>query len=140
MMIRKLGEEADNLGKDKQGNDRTIYDVGWGTLVGRNFVAGMSRALGGLFFNLILLVILGSFLAKYVWPQLQGPYQTILEASKMLSKASQTSFSDGEGGVLPLLGKTVRFDIKQVGESGSETKSVELSPEELGRLLLQKKN
>lgn len=43
-MIRKFGEQADRVT-----GERTIYDVSWGELVGRNFVAGMSRALSPTF-------------------------------------------------------------------------------------------
>ena len=134
-MIRKIGEKADNVG-----NDRTIYDVGWGTLIGRNIVAGMSRAFGGILLNILFLVILGSVFARYIWPHFQSSYEAILNASEMLTNASQTLLPSGENGALSLFGDKVRFDIKDLGNPGSKPKSIELSPGQLEDLLFQNEN
>ena len=134
-MIKKLGEQADNVGKDSRGQDRTIYDVGWGTLVGRNLVAGMSRALGGLILNVLFLAVLGSFLVKFVWPQLQASYSSILNASEVLNQFGQTLTIGGEQG--SLLWGNDKFDLQDLGKPGSEIKSFELDPSQLEQLLFQ---
>jgi len=129
-MIRKFGEQADRVT-----GERTIYDVSWGELVGRNFVAGMSRALGGLLFNVVLIVILGTLAVRYVWPQLQPvvenlrqSYQTLYDLEESLSQLSQS-------GSFPLMGESLQFDIHQLGEPGSQPKSVELNAGQLEELL-----
>ncbi len=137
-MIKKIGEQLDNVGKDKQGNDRTIYDVGWGTLIGRNLVAGMSRALGSLFLNVLFLVVLGSFLAKFIWPQLQSSFSSIMNASEVLNQFGHTLTIGGERG--SLLWGDDKFNIQDLGKPGSDIKSLELDSSQLEQLLFQNEN
>ena len=135
-MIRKIGENLDNLGKDAQGNYRTIYDVSWRTLIGRNLVAGMSRALGGLFLNVLFLVVLGSFIATYIWPQLQGSFSSITNASEVLNQFGHTlNIGGGEGSVI--WGEEGKLNLQDLGKPGSEVKSLELTSDQLEQLLIQ---
>jgi hypothetical protein len=129
-VVRKLGEKADNVS-----GDRTIYDVGWGELMGRNFVAGMSRAVGGLFINIVLVVVVGSLVVQYVWPQLQPVVDQLNNSYQTLFRLEQTLSGQSETGGLPLVGESLQFDIRQLGQPGEETKSVELDASQLEKLL-----
>jgi len=83
--VKKIGEQSDQLTSSK-----TLYDVSWRELVLRNLIAGISRAFGGLLFNVIILLILGSILFTAVWPQAQSFFNSLMNASKTMSQFSQT--------------------------------------------------
>lgn len=125
-----MGEQADNL----IGN-RTIYDVGWGELVGRNLVAGISRALGGLLLNIVLIVILGSLVARFIWPQLQPVIENLRQSYQTLFKLEETLSRQSQTGGLPLVGESLQFDIRSLGQPGTETKSRQLDAGQLENLL-----
>ncbi len=80
VFIEQMGSGADRIGKN-----RTIYDVGWRELVLKNFVAGMSRAVGGLVLNLLFFVIIGSFVFQLFWPQAQATINSLLQASNKIT-------------------------------------------------------
>ena len=52
VLFEQMGSGADRIGRN-----RTIYDVGWRELVVKNFVAGLSRAVGGLVLNLLFFIV-----------------------------------------------------------------------------------
>lgn len=123
-----MGTSADTIDFDRGEN---IYNVSWGKLIGRNFVAGISRALGGLFFNLIFLVVLGSLFARYLWPEIQTFVRPIFNAAQTINQLGTVS----ENGTPTLFGNSLRFDIHDLGQPGSDPKSVQLDANQLEQLL-----
>ena len=69
---------------------RTIYDVGTGELIWRNFLAGMSRAVGGLVVYLIVVFILGNLFLTYVWPVFQPQFESFQDLTKTLENTNST--------------------------------------------------
>ncbi|HOZ03204.1 MAG TPA: hypothetical protein PKX78_01770 [Candidatus Woesebacteria bacterium] len=80
VLFEQMGSGADRIGRN-----RTIYDVGWRELVVKNFVAGLSRAVGGLVLNLVFFVIIGSFVFQLFWPQAQATIDSLLQASNKIT-------------------------------------------------------
>lgn len=50
---------------------KTIYDVGYGEIFWRNFVAGVGRGIGHFFFSLIIVVIIANLFFVYLWPMIE---------------------------------------------------------------------
>ena len=90
--LTKTVEEFNQTG-DALGRGRTIYDVGWRELIIKNVVAGMSRAVGGLVLNLVVLVVLGSFVFRLIWPQAQTTINSLLQASHKITNF-ETNFEE----------------------------------------------
>lgn len=83
-LIKKLGEQSDQIAPG-----RSLYDVGWSELIAKNFIAGISRAFGGLVFNLLALIIIGSILVKTIWPQAQGFLDSLMNVSQTITQFEQ---------------------------------------------------
>ena len=86
---------------------RSIYDVPFKTLVWKNFVAGVSRAAGGLLFFTIFFIILGLLAAQTIWPPIQDFVNTFNKTSMqlkytntMIRELNQALSGDSEGGLL----------------------------------------
>ena len=86
--VEEFGQAGDTLGRG-----RTIYDVSWRELVARNVVAGISRAMGGLVLNMVVLVALGSFIFRLIWPQAQTTINSLLQASHKITNF-ETNFEE----------------------------------------------
>jgi hypothetical protein len=87
---------------------RSIYDVPFKTLVWKNFIAGMSRAAGGLLFFTIFFVILGLIAAHTLWPPIQDFVETFQKTSlqlkytnKMIHELNETINPGEPNGFLP---------------------------------------
>lgn len=64
---------ADEQGEQSQAKPqtKTIYDVSLGSIIVKNFFAGMSRAAGAIFVYLVLGGIIYYFSITYILPQVQ---------------------------------------------------------------------
>ena len=86
---------------------RSIYDIPFHTLVWKNFVAGASRAAGGLLFFTIFFIILGLLAAQTIWPPIQDFVNTFNKTSMqlkytntMIRELNQALSGNSEGGLL----------------------------------------
>ncbi|MBI2010537.1 MAG: hypothetical protein HYS86_05200, partial [Candidatus Chisholmbacteria bacterium] len=52
-------------------DDRNLYTVSSGEIIWKNFLAGLSRALGGMIIYLILLGVIAYAASQYLLPQLE---------------------------------------------------------------------
>lgn len=57
------------LPADRVKKTRTLYDASAGEIFWKNFVAGMGRALGGIFLYLLLSFVVWVILYQFVWPK-----------------------------------------------------------------------
>jgi hypothetical protein len=92
-----LAEEAP---ADRITKTKTLYDVSLFQIFLRNFVAGLSRALGGIILYLAMVGVATYLFILYAWPQIKpmvGSYQNML------------NIFSGSGGVS--LDKLPRFDL-----------------------------
>lgn len=63
---------------------KTLYDSSYGEILGKNFVAGFSKALGGLFVTIALYVFLGLLFMNVVLPELKPFITSMTNFSKAL--------------------------------------------------------
>jgi hypothetical protein len=61
--------------EDRLGDIKTLYNVSGWSIVWRNFLAGFSRAIGGIFIYLIFAALSFYIFMQTVWPQLE-PFVT----------------------------------------------------------------
>lgn len=84
-------DDPDNITKSK-----TMYDVGIGEIMWRNFLAGISRALGGLVIYFVVIFIMGHIFLTYIWPVLEPSFATLGETTDLLKQMNmiqQTGFT-----------------------------------------------
>lgn len=70
---------------DRAGGVKTIYDVSGFEIAWRNFLAGMSRALGGIFLYVVLVFFVGVVISNYVVPRIQPMVNSFQEALESMS-------------------------------------------------------
>lgn len=73
---------------DQLTKERTIYDVGAGEIIWRNFLAGMSRAIGGMVIYLVILIILGNVFVTYMWPYIEPIFAQLGETTAILKQVN----------------------------------------------------
>src|SRR4030042_5302997 len=88
-MSDEQGEQHQIVKKDS----KTIYDVGLGMIILKNFFAGFSRAAGAVLVYLILLAVLYYFTLTYILPRMQDIIPTLIPSFDDLfpSNSTQTS-------------------------------------------------
>ncbi len=103
---------------------RSIYDISFKTLVWKNFVAGASRAAGGLLFFTIFFIILGIIAAHTIWPPVEEFVDTFQKTSmqlkytnKMIRDLNQVLDADESGFFSNLELPTFEDIFNQVKES-----------------------
>ncbi|MDQ5951641.1 MAG: hypothetical protein QG639_922 [Patescibacteria group bacterium] len=74
-------DEPDQLTKT-----RTLYDVSVGEIMWRNFLAGISRALGGMVIYFVVAFLLGHVFLTYIWPVLEPSIETLGETGEILQQ------------------------------------------------------
>lgn len=57
-------------GGDRVSKTKTIYDAGVGEIIWKNFLAGFSRGVGGIFVYLIFLFVISGIIFNVVLPKL----------------------------------------------------------------------
>jgi hypothetical protein len=80
--------------QDKFTPQKTIYDVSYGELITRNFLAGVSRAIGGILLYAIFLAIATVIFLTYAWPQFEPFVDEYRQAVQMLNKQDQQFMRD----------------------------------------------
>jgi len=69
---------------DQIAKSKTIYDVGWGELFWRNFVAGMARTIGSLLLYGIVLFFLTNIFLQRVWPMIEPVLESFETSTQFL--------------------------------------------------------
>lgn len=78
-------------GGDRVSKTKTIYDASVGEIVWKNFLAGFSRTLGGIFVYIFFLLIFSGIFYTFVLPKLMPLITTYMNIFK----------SVGSGNVIP---------------------------------------
>lgn len=78
--------DDDNVTKEK-----TIYQVSPWEIFWRNFLAGMSRGLGGVILYVIVLTILSNLFLRFFWPQLKPIVDTLNTSTQILKDFQSAS-------------------------------------------------
>jgi len=84
-MIVKSENKDDAVSKTK-----TIYDAGAGEIIWKNFLAGFSRGVGGIFVYILFLLIFSGIFYNFVLPKLMPLITTYTNIFKSLSPGSAT--------------------------------------------------
>jgi len=96
--------------KDLVSKTKTIYDAGAGEIFWKNFLAGFSRGLGGVFIYIIFLLIISAVFYNFVLPKfmpLITGYIDILKSFSSISnpKSGGSNIIPENLDILKLLGK-----------------------------------
>lgn len=79
---------------DQVTKTKTIYDVSASEIIWRNFLAGISRAVGGMVVYFLVAFLLGHVFLTFVWPILEpsieslGKTGDVLQQLKMFEQSS----------------------------------------------------
>lgn len=80
--------------EDTLNKGQTIYDVSYKQLLWRNFLAGMSRAVGMVFIQFLFFAVIAGFVAQFVLPQVMGLFGGYMNTLNTLQGgANQTQFT-----------------------------------------------
>jgi hypothetical protein len=77
-------EHEDSITKTK-----TIYDVGFFEIIWRNFLAGLSRAMGGIFLYLIFMFLFSIVFMQVIFPKLMPYINNISNVTNSLNSMQQ---------------------------------------------------
>lgn len=77
--------------QDKLQPTKTLYDVSIGEVFLRNFMAGVGRAIGGIFIYFIFLLITVNLFITYVYPQIKPFIDEYQQAMKTINQINQTT-------------------------------------------------
>lgn len=93
--MANIQDKAEHFAEpDKLDKSRTIYDVSHKELVWRNFLAGMSRAVGMVVVQFLFFVVLAGLVAQFVLPQVMGMFDGYMEMlAKFQGGTNQTQFT-----------------------------------------------
>ena len=70
----------DNVPKsDRVSRSRTIFDASAGEILWRNFLAGMGRALGGIFLYLVFVFLFSAIFTRLVLPKITPLIDTVMK-------------------------------------------------------------
>ncbi len=70
--------------EDQLTNSKTIYDVSKSEIFWRNVIAGAGRAVGGIIFQAIFLLIVVNLFLAYVWPVVEPLINTLNSTTQTL--------------------------------------------------------
>lgn len=68
------------------GTEKNMYEVSWLEVFGRNLVAGMGRALGGLILYVVVILFLGNLFIQNIWPVIEPVVNSFQQSSQMLQQ------------------------------------------------------
>lgn len=71
---------------DQLTDSKNLYNIGAGEIMWRNFLAGISRALGGMVIYFLVLIVLGNVFMQFVWPTLAPMFTTLEQTNTMLEQ------------------------------------------------------
>jgi len=86
---------ASEVSEDKVTKTQTIYEVSAGQIFWRNFIAGMSRALGGMFIYLLFLFLGSVVFAQIILPQLNPLISEYRQALQSINSINQMKPAPG---------------------------------------------
>ncbi len=90
-MLTRVENLAD---EDTLSKGQTIYDVSYKQLLWRNFLAGMSRAVGMVVIQFLFFAVIAGFVAQFVLPQVMGLFGGYMDTLNSLrGGANQSQFS-----------------------------------------------
>lgn len=78
---------------DRTSKTRTLYDASTQEIIWRNFLAGMSRGLGGIMIYLLFFFVIATFFLQFVWPHLEpflSSYTSLVESVTSLNSFQPT--------------------------------------------------
>lgn len=71
---------------DKVTDTKTMYDVSLKEVFWRNIIAGAGRAIGGLIFQILFLVVIANLFMQFVWPILGPVVETLQSTTNTLQQ------------------------------------------------------
>lgn len=80
---------------DRFTKTNTIYDVSIASIIVRNFLAGLSRALGSITIYVVFLIITYSLFVKYALPEIQPFITEYRQAIDSITKLNQATTNPG---------------------------------------------
>ena len=75
--------------RDRVSKTRTLFDAGPVEIFWKNFLAGASRALGGIIFYLIFLFLVGVVFMQIIWPRIQPLLDRFFNITESLQQMQQ---------------------------------------------------
>ena len=75
--------------EDRSGTIKTIYQAGAGEIFWRNFLAGASRALGGILLYIIFLFLVGVVFLQIIWPRIQPLFDRLFNITESMQQMQQ---------------------------------------------------
>lgn len=72
--------------EDNVTETKTIYQVSASEIMWRNFLAGMSRALGGMVIYFVVAFIVGQVFLTFIWPVLEPTFNNLNQTTNMLNQ------------------------------------------------------
>lgn len=69
---------------DQIDETKNLYTISAGEIMWRNFLAGMSRTLGGLVIYFLVLIIISNVFMQFVWPVIAPTIQTLGNTNSLL--------------------------------------------------------
>jgi hypothetical protein len=107
-MTENSAEQQNTIVSEKN-QGKTLYDASALEIIGKNFLAGFSHALGGVIIQIGFFVVLGYFATIYLWPQIQPMMNLLSRSVESMEQLQQTmqipARLEGNQNVLPGAGK-----------------------------------
>lgn len=69
---------------DQIDETKNLYNISTGEIIWRNFLAGMSRTLGGLVIYFLVIIIVSNVFLQLVWPVIAPTIQTLGNTNSLL--------------------------------------------------------
>jgi hypothetical protein len=80
---------------DQINETKNLYNISTGEIIWRNFLAGMSRTLGGLVIYFLLAFLLGQVFLALIWPVIAPTVQTLGNTNSLLLQLNALQGSQG---------------------------------------------
>lgn len=85
----------ENKSEGEASNTKTIYDAKPGEIFWKNFLAGFGHALGALFVNIILYIVVAILFVNVVLPKLEPLFTSLSQAFKSIESLSNIKTGTG---------------------------------------------
>lgn len=73
---------------DQLTDDKNLYNISAGEVMWRNFLAGMSRALGGMLIYFLVIIVLTNVFLSSIWPSISPTFDKFFEATDLLKQVN----------------------------------------------------
>lgn len=71
---------------DQLTESKNLYNIGAGEVMWRNFLAGMSRALGSLVIYFLVLIVLSRIFVTFIWPTIEPAFLMLGETNSIMQQ------------------------------------------------------